>query len=170
MRWSRSCWSFWGTTCPDSLWTDRAPLLQAGVRLLPQHRGLGHPGALPDAPDLLCGVEQLRRRAGGPRPVSVWAWGNEILDWAGLWEPLWFTWVDQAGEDMLLYRSGSSWTARGRPTPPRPRRARRPSPSTAPWLRHPTGKHYIAEELTRRYPRGAVIPMSGACQSGSGPR
>lgn len=39
-----------------------------------------------------------------PEVVSVTGMGSRILDWAGLWKPLWFTWVDQAMEDMLLYR------------------------------------------------------------------
>ncbi len=39
-----------------------------------------------------------------PEVVSVTGMGSQILDWAGLWKPLWFTWVDQAMEDMLLYR------------------------------------------------------------------
>lgn len=39
-----------------------------------------------------------------PEVVSVTGMGSQLLDWAGLWKPLWFTWVDQAMEDMLLYR------------------------------------------------------------------
>lgn len=45
-------------------------------------------GAQPESPDV----------------VSVTGMGSQILDWAGLWKPLWFTWVDEAMEDMLLYR------------------------------------------------------------------
>ena len=51
-----------------------------------------------------------------PETVSVTGLGVQILDWAGLWKPLWFTWVEEAMEEMLLYRErlfvasdGSAW-------------------------------------------------------------
>lgn len=45
-------------------------------------------GAEPDCPDL----------------VSVTGMGSQLLTWAGLWKPLWFTWVDTAMADLKLYR------------------------------------------------------------------
>ena len=36
--------------------------------------------------------------------VSVTHMAERLLDWAGLWKPLWFTWVERAGEDVKLYR------------------------------------------------------------------
>lgn len=40
-----------------------------------------------------------------PRTVSCTALGSMMLDWAGVSKPLWFTYVDKAMEEMLLYRS-----------------------------------------------------------------
>ena len=39
-----------------------------------------------------------------PPLVSVTGLAAQLLDSAGLWKPLWFTWVEETQSDMLLYR------------------------------------------------------------------
>lgn len=39
-----------------------------------------------------------------PEEISCTVLGSDILGWAGLEKPLYFTWVDRAAEEMLLYR------------------------------------------------------------------
>lgn len=84
-----------------------------------------------------------------PDLVSVSGMGTQILDWAGLWKPLWFTWVDQAGEDMLLYRERLFVDGAGMPYAAPPEE----SAETVSIYRSLVydilyGEHYIAEELT----------------------
>lgn len=39
-----------------------------------------------------------------PERVSVTDMAAQMLDWAGLWKPLWFDWVERSEADMTLYR------------------------------------------------------------------
>ena len=50
-----------------------------------------------------------------PDTVSCTQLGSLLLEWAGLPKPLYFTWVDQAMEEMLLYRERLFVAADGTP-------------------------------------------------------
>lgn len=50
-----------------------------------------------------------------PETVSCTGLGSRILSWAGIPKPLYFTWVDRAMEQMLLYRERLFITADGMP-------------------------------------------------------
>lgn len=50
-----------------------------------------------------------------PETVSCTGLGSQILDWAGLPKPLYYTWVDRVLEEVLLYRERLFITADGTP-------------------------------------------------------
>lgn len=88
-----------------------------------------------------------------PPLVSVTGLAAQLLDWAGLWKPLWFTWVEETQSDMLLYRErlfvDGSGTPHDSPT--------QESEETVSIYRSLVydilyGEHYISQELTDYIP------------------
>ena len=88
-----------------------------------------------------------------PEVVSVTGLGSRMLDWAGLWKPLWFTWVDEAMEDVLLYRERLFVDAGGNAYDAPPESCAE-TVSVYQTLVYDLlyGEGYIAEELTNYYP------------------
>ncbi|NCE64178.1 LTA synthase family protein [Pseudoflavonifractor sp. 524-17] len=91
-----------------------------------------------------------------PEELSVTQTGAWLLDWAGLWKPLWFIWVQQTGQDMRLYRDrlfvdgqGNAWDA--------PTDASSETVSLYRALVYDIlyGEHYISQALTEYDPQAA---------------
>lgn len=88
-----------------------------------------------------------------PSEVSVTHMGAKILDWAGLWKPLWFTWIEQSSKDMHLYRERLFVDGTGKPY----NQPTRQSQETVAIYRALVydilyGEHYISAELTDYIP------------------